>query len=58
MSCGGARTARCGGSSGGGGLAGLAVVGSAVPFGVGAVTVGGGGLDLAVMVDPVAGGVK
>ena len=39
-------------------MAGLAVVGGAVPFGVGAVTVGGGGLDLAVMVDAVAGGVK
>ena len=53
----GLRTARCAGSSGGGGLGLRAVVDGVVVAGDVAVTVGGGGLDLAEIVDAVAGGV-
>ena len=52
----GLRTARCAGSSGGGGLGLRAVVDGVDVDGDVAVTVGGGGFDLAAMVDAVAGG--
>ena len=52
----GLRTARCAGSSGGGGLDLRAAVDGVVVDADVAVTVGGGGLGLAARIDAVTGG--